>query len=273
MKLTDGQIKDLLHGNQNWDDWVKPMQKLLPQYEINTPARIAGFIAQCGHESLNFTVLEENLNYSAKGLNTIFPKYFKNAGRDAEKYHRKPQDIANVVYANRMKNGDTESNDGWKFRGRGVIQLTGRSNVTRFANDMNMAISEAIEYLETKMGALHSACWYWDSRNINRSADDGDIVTMTKLVNGGTIGLEDRRHHYIRAIEILDGTYVPKPTRILLKVGSTGSEVKSVQKALGLDADGHFGLVTKSKVMEWQESNGLTVDGIVGNKTYYKLIG
>ena len=273
MKLTDGQIKDLLHGNQNWDDWVEPMQKLLPQYEINTPARIAGFIAQCGHESLNFKVLEENLNYSAKGLNAIFPKYFKNAGRDAEKYHRKPQDIANVVYANRMSNGDTESNDGWKFRGRGVIQLTGRSNVTRFGDDIGKRVDETIEYLETKMGALHSACWYWDNRNINRSADDGDIVVMTKLVNGGTIGLEDRRHHYIRAIEILDGTYIPKPTRVLLKVGSTGSEVKSVQKALGLDADGHFGLVTKSKVMEWQESNGLTVDGIVGNKTYYKLIG
>ena len=273
MNLTDGQIKDLLHGNKDWADWVEPMQKLLPQYEINTPARIAGFIAQCGHESLNFKVLEENLNYSAKGLNAIFPKYFKNAGRDAEKYHRKPQDIANVVYANRMSNGDTESNDGWKFRGRGVIQLTGRSNVTRFGDDIGKRVDETIEYLETKMGALHSACWYWDNRNINRSADDGDIVVMTKLVNGGTIGLEDRRHHYIRAIEILDGTYIPKPTRILLKVGSTGSEVKSVQKALGLDIDGHFGLVTKSKVMEWQEANSLTVDGIVGNKTYYKLVG
>ena len=154
MKLTDGQIKDLLHGNKNWDDWVEPMQKLLPQYEINTPARIAGFIAQCGHESLNFTVLEENLNYSAKGLNTIFPKYFKNAGRDAEKYHRKPQDIANVVYANRMKNGDTESNDGWKFRGRGVIQLTGRSNVTRFANDMNMAMFRSNRIFRNKNGCF-----------------------------------------------------------------------------------------------------------------------
>ena len=273
MNLTDGQIKDLLHGNKDWADWVEPMQKLLPQYEINKPARIAGFIAQCGHESLNFKVLEENLNYSAKGLNAIFPKYFKNAGRDAEKYHRKPQDIANVVYANRMSNGDTESNDGWKFRGRGVIQLTGRSNVTRFGDDIGKRVDETIEYLETKMGALHSACWYWDNRNINRSADDGDIVVMTKLVNGGTIGLEDRRHHYIRAIEILDGTYIPKPSKILLKVGSTGGEVKSVQRALNLDVDGHFGLVTKSKVMEWQEANSLTVDGIVGNKTYYKLVG
>jgi putative chitinase len=120
---------------------------------------------------------------------------------------------------------------------------------------------------------LHSACWYWDSRNINRSADDGDIVTMTKLVNGGTIGIEDRKHHYARAIEILDGTYVPKPSPILLKVGSTGDKVKDIQEALGLDADGHFGRVTKAKVMEWQQSNGLTADGIVGSKTYKKLIG
>ena len=273
MKVTEEQVKELLHGNSDWMQWVEPMQKLLPEYKINTPARIAGFIAQCGHESLNFKVLEENLNYSAKGLNAIFSKYFKKAGRDAEKYHRKPQDIANVVYANRMSNGDTESNDGWKFRGRGVIQLTGRSNVTRFGDDIGKNVDETIEYLETKMGALHSACWYWDSRNINRSADDGDIVVMTKLVNGGTIGLEDRKHHYARAIEILDGTYVPKPSPILLKVGSTGENVKAVQEALGLDADGHFGKVTRSKVMEWQEEHGMTVDGIVGKKTYKKLVG
>lgn len=273
MKVTEEQVKELLHGNSDWMQWVEPMQKLLPEYEINTPARIAGFIAQCGHESLNFKVLEENLNYSAKGLNAIFPKYFKNAGRDAETYHRKPQDIANVVYANRMSNGDTESNDGWKFRGRGVIQLTGRSNVTRFGDDIGKRVDETIEYLETKMGALHSACWYWDSRNINRSADDGDIVVMTKLVNGGTIGLEDRKHHYARAIEILDGTYVPKPSPILLKVGSTGDNVKAVQEALGLDADGHFGKVTRSKVMEWQEAHDMTVDGIVGKRTYKKLVG
>jgi putative chitinase len=118
MILTLDQTQALLSGNKNVDEWHKVMVELFPKYDINTPSRIAGFVAQCGHESLNFTVLEENLNYSADGLNKIFPKYFKNVGRDAQEYHRQPEKIANLVYAGRMSNGDAASGDGWRFRGQ-----------------------------------------------------------------------------------------------------------------------------------------------------------
>lgn len=272
MILTEEQIEHLLEGNKDWEEWVEPLQTLLPKYEINTVSRIAGFIAQCGHESLNFKVLEENLNYSADGLNKIFPKYFVRAGRDAQEYHRQPQKIANVVYANRMSNGDTESNDGYFFRGRGVIQLTGRSNYTAFGKTVGMTPEEVVEYLGTKMGALESACWYWDSRNINAACDAGNIEKMTKLVNGGTIGLEDRRHHYKKALRILGGEYTPQPKPILLKVGSTGDEVKQIQEVLGVEADGIFGRMTAEVVKEWQQAHGLTPDGIVGPKTFNAMI-
>jgi len=273
MKLTKEQVEHLLHGNAEWEQWVKPLQDLLPKYEIDTPERIAGFIAQCGHESLNFKITEENLNYSAKGLNAIFPKYFVKAGRNADDYHRQPKKIANVVYASRMGNGDTDSGEGYKFRGRGVIQLTGKNNYTAFGEAIDESnLDKVIKYLETKSGALESACWYWNSRNINKAADEGDIVKMTKLVNGGTIGLEDRKHHYAKAMEILNGTYVLKPAPILLKVGSTGENVKKIQKILGQDQDGHFGKVTEAAVKKWQTNNNLTPDGIVGPKTFKKMM-
>ena len=115
MKVTKNQLMHLLHGNPQWNDWLKPVQEILPKYGIDTVDRVAMFFAQCGHESLNFKVMEENLIYSAKGLNAVFSKYFVNAGRDAEDYHRQPEKIANVVYANRMGNGDTASGDGWPF--------------------------------------------------------------------------------------------------------------------------------------------------------------
>ena len=272
MILTDKQIEQLLHGNNEWDQWVAPLQELLPKYEIDTADRIAMFMAQCGHESLNFKVLKENLNYSAKGLNAIFPKYFERAGRDAQEYHRQPEKIANVVYANRMQNGPTTSGDGWTFSGKGVIQLTGRENTTAFGVSVQMDVEEALEYLATKMGALESACWFWDENNLNRHADAQDVVKATKRINGGTIGLEDRKHHYKRSLDILGGSYVPARSPILLKVGSTGDEVRKAQAALGLEADGHFGKVTQAAVMAWQGDNDLTADGIVGPKTYLKLV-
>ena len=125
MILTLDQVKHILNGKdqEEMESWHKALESILPEYDINTPERIAGFMAQCAHESNNFKVLEENLNYSANGLNKIFPKYFERAGRNAEEYHRQPEKIANIVYANRMGNGDTESREGWLFRGRGIIQL------------------------------------------------------------------------------------------------------------------------------------------------------
>jgi putative chitinase len=181
---------------------VEPLNEALKFYEINNPERISMFLAQVGHESAGMSVMEENLNYSAQGLNKIFPKYFIRAGRDANAYAKKPEKIANVVYSSRMGNGNEASGDGYRYRGRGFIQLTGKSNYSAFAADMEMPLEEATAWLETAEGAIWSACWFWDSRELNKWADKGDIVTVTKKINGGTIGLEDRKNHYAEALHI-----------------------------------------------------------------------
>lgn len=273
MILSSGQIEQLLHGNKDWKSWEQPLKDILAKYQINTPQRIAMFIAQCGHESLNFTVLEENLNYSAKGLNAVFGKYFQRAGRDANAFHRQPERIANVVYADRMGNSNAASGDGWKYRGRGVIQLTGAHNYAMFADAIGKKLSQIIEYVSTKDGALESACWFWNKNDLNRYADNGDIKGATKRINGGYNGLSDREHHYHRAMSVLDNSYKPQAAPVLLKVGSKGPEVIKVQEALNLDVDGVYGLMTKEAVMYWQRKNDLTEDGIVGPKTYAALIG
>ena len=115
-----------------------------------------------------------------KALNAIFPKYFERAGRDAQDYHRQPRKIANVIYANRMDNGDTDSGDGWRFRGGGILQLTGRYNYTKFGEEVEMSPEEAVEYVRTKKGALDSACWFWDTNDINKYADARDVKGATK---------------------------------------------------------------------------------------------
>lgn len=274
LTITKDQVKQLLHGNPDIDEWSSAMSLLFPKYEINTPARIAGFVAQCGHESQNFKTLEENLNYSAEGLNRTFPKYFVKAGRDAQAYHRQPEKIANVVYANRMGNGDTASGEGWKFRGRGVIQLTGKDNYSRFAKYVGKSIDETIEYLKTKQGALESACWFWKTNGLNEIADSGDIVAMTKRINGGTIGLEDRQKHYTHALAVLGGkaTAAPATASTTLRKGDKGPQVVKMQKALGIASDGDFGPGTEAALKRWQAANGLTADGVAGPKTLAKLL-
>lgn len=276
--LTKEKIVHLLHGNPEAEAWADAALEILPKYEINTPNRVAGFFAQCGHESMGFKVLEENLHYRAETLDKIFPKYFKNSGRDANAYAKQPEKIANVVYANRMGNGDTASGDGFKFRGRGIVQLTGRENYTNFGKTISMTAEQVIDYVTTKKGALESACWYWNSRNINAACDANDIVKMTKLINGGTIGLADRQKHYNEALAILGGAASVNPqitdavTHILRK-GSKGELVKKMQAALGIGADGDFGQGTENALKKWQERNGLAADGVAGPKTLAKLIG
>ena len=274
LTITKQQVEQLLHGNPDIDEWSSAMSLLFPKYEINTPARIAGFVAQCGHESQNFKTLEENLNYSAEGLNRTFPKYFVKAGRDAQAYHRQPEKIANVVYANRMGNGDTASGEGWKFRGRGVIQLTGKDNYSRFAKYVGKSIDDTIEYLKTKQGALESACWFWKTNGLNEIADSGDIVAMTKRINGGTIGLEDRQKHYTHALAVLGGkaTAAPATASTTLRKGDKGPQVVKMQKALGIASDGDFGPGTETALKRWQAANGLTADGVAGPKTLSKLL-
>jgi putative chitinase len=276
--LDRSKIIELLHGNPEAEAWADAALEILPKYEIATPHRVAGFFAQCGHESAGFKVLEENLHYRAETLDKIFPKYFANAGRNAADYAKQPEKIANIVYASRMGNGDTASGDGYRFRGRGAIQLTGRDNYTAFGKTIGLTAEEVIDYVQTKKGALESACWYWNSRKINEACDTGDITKMSKLVNGGTIGIDDRRAHFLRALKILDGS-APAPAAgstahsETLRVGSKGELVKRVQAALGVTADGDFGPGTERVVKAWQTANGLTPDGIVGPKTLAKLIG
>lgn len=207
MELTQEQLAELLPNNQNVSEWVDALNNVLPEYEINTPLRVAAFIAQCAHESANFTRLEENLNYRWQTLRKVFPKYFP-TDAIAQEYASRPdkkEAIANRAYGNRMGNGPEESGDGYRYRGRGLIQLTGKNNYTTFAKSLDIPVEEAVEYLETFDGAVQSACWFWDTNNLNKWADEGDMVTLTKKINGGTNGLEDRIKHYKHALKVLNG--------------------------------------------------------------------
>ena len=203
--LTREQLAQLIPGNPYLDNWLEALNEILPEYEINTPKRVAAFVAQCAHESGGFRALKENLNYKAATLRKVFPKYFP-TDAIANEYANKPNKqaaIANRVYANRMGNGPEESGDGFRYCGRGLIQLTGKENYTWFAASLEIPVEEAAEYLQTFEGAVQSACWFWETNNLNQWADKGDILTLTKRINGGTIGLEDRIKHYNHALHVL----------------------------------------------------------------------
>jgi len=199
-ELTREQLAQIIPGNPYIDHWFHALSQALPDYEINTPQRIAAFLAQCGHESGGFTAIKENLNYKAESLVRVWPRYF-NAG-NANDYAHNQEKIANRAYANRMGNGPEESGDGWKFCGRGLIQLTGRSNYQAFADSLQISIDDASEYLKTFEGCVQSACWFWEANNLNQYADSGDILTMTKRINGGVLGLDDRTARYQKALRV-----------------------------------------------------------------------
>lgn len=201
--ITLEQLKQLIPTNQYVEQWHEALEQLLPEYEIDTPHRIAAFIAQCSHESGGFTSLKENLNYRAETLRKVFPKYFTESS--AQQFAGQQEAIANRVYANRMGNGPEESGDGYRYCGRGLIQLTGKDNYQNFADSLEMNVEELPDYLGTFEGAVQSACWFWENNNLNQWADKGDIVTLTKRINGGTIGLEDRIKHYEHACHVLQG--------------------------------------------------------------------
>ena len=180
------------------DAVIQMIPETAAKFQINTPLRLAHFLAQCGHESGGFKATSENLNYSAKGLMGIFKKYFPTEAL-ANAYQRNPQKIANKVYANRMANGDEASGDGYKFRGRGYIQLTGKDNYTRFGNAIGENILSNPDVVSGKY-ALLSAAWFWSNNGLNKLADGGAtdavVTSITKRVNGGTIGLADRIKHF-----------------------------------------------------------------------------
>ena len=286
--FTKEQLGKIFPNNKNIDELFAALSSELPKYDITSVERVAGFLAQCGHESAGFTVKKENLNYSADGLLKVFPKYFKTQA-DANAYARQPAKIANRVYGNRMGNGPESSGEGFKFCGRGYIQLTGKSNYSAFAKSINKSLDEAIAYLETINGAVESACWFWKTNNINRFCDANDIVGMTKAINGGTNGLQDRTDYFVKAKSIIQsgsGLSTVKSTvtppappappedpfnQVLLQIGSKGEEVKQAQLKLGLPADGSYGQKTEVAVKRFQEANGLTITGRIDAKTAMKL--
>jgi putative chitinase len=202
MTFTKEQLKAIIGNNEYLDDWYAALVKILPDYDINTSKRIAAFIAQCAHESGKFTAITENLNYRASSLKKVFPKYFSTDAL-ANAYAGQPEKIANKVYANRMGNGTESSGDGWKYRGAGLIQITGKTNHQAFATSVDMPIAEVPEYLRTFEGAVQSACFFWETNKLNQYADSGDIVTLSKRINGGTNGLEDRQKYYALATTVL----------------------------------------------------------------------
>ena len=189
------------------DTVITQIPGVLDKFEINTPLRLAHFLAQCGHESGGFKVVSENLNYGAAGLQSIFKKYF--TAESAKEYQRKPEKIANIVYANRMGNGNQASGEGYKFRGRGFIQLTGKDNYTAFDKTVEDDIIANPELVATKYPLL-SAAWFFHKNGLHKIADEGatDVVVtkVTKRVNGGTIGLPDRIKHFNEYNNLLNGS-------------------------------------------------------------------
>lgn len=202
--FTLNKLKLLIPRNPYVEHWHEALTMILPDYEINTIPRVSAFLAQTIHESAGFTALKENLNYQAKSLMRVWPRLFPDL-ETANRYAHNQQAIANRAYGGRMGNGPEDSGDGWKFCGRGLIQLTGRDNYQSFADSLEIGIDEIPEYLGTFEGAVQSACWFWETNNLNTIADNGDILTLTKRINGGTIGLEDRMKHYHHALQILQG--------------------------------------------------------------------
>ena len=279
--ITLEQFSAMIPKNKDPESWYDAAVPMFEKYEINTTNRLAGFMAQCAHESLDFTRLEENLNYSEKALNGVFGRYFGKGKRNAKEYARKPEKIANYVYQDEYRSkrgamGNTTAGDGWRFRGRGIKQLTGRNNYTAFGKSVGMSAEEAADYVATERGALESACWFWATNKLDKWADNGDIKGLTKKINGGTIGLEDRTRRWEEALAILGGE-VPTPKKTTssavrtLRKGMQGDDVKKMQKAIGVGADGDFGPGTLVAVKKWQKLNGLVADGIVGPATQAKM--
>lgn len=293
--ITLEQFSAMIPKNKDPKSWYDAAIPMFQKYEINTPLRIAGFMAQCAHESADFTLLEENLNYSEKALNSVFSRYFGPGKRNAAEYARNPEKIANYVYMDEFRSrrgaiGNVQPGDGWRFRGRGIKQLTGRNNYTAFGQTVGMTAEEAAEYIATPKGALESACWFWATNKLEKYADADDNVGLTKKINGGTIGLDDRNKRYAAAKAILGGKSVPAapkaavaesakpkaPARAgarTLKKGDKGDDVAKMQKVLGIAADGDFGFGTLTALKKWQKLNGLTADGIAGPITQAKMFG
>ena len=182
--------------------WLQPLEDTFAKYDINTPERQAAFIGQCAHESGNFKTLEENLNYKPEALMRVWPSRFPDLAT-AMKYAHNPEAIANKVYGGRMGNGPEETGDGWKYHGRGLIQLTGKENYANCESSIGVDLLSNPNLLNTPEYAALSAGWFWNKKGLNALADAGDFETMTKRINGGTLGLEDRKAKIAKALSVL----------------------------------------------------------------------
>lgn len=191
------QLKKLHIG----PEWVDALNATFERFDISNPLRQACFIGQCGHECGNFRILEENLNYRAEALQKLWPRRFD--AQKAQMCARNPKLIANTVYSSRMGNRDEASGDGWRFRGRGCIQLTGHANYYHAGQALGVDFVMEPDLVATPMYAAMTAGWFWDTHKINRFADTRDFIGMTKKINGGTIGLNDRIKHINHALEVL----------------------------------------------------------------------
>lgn len=196
-------FSNVFPSNPDKNEWISSLAEVLPDYEVNNEFRIAAFIAQCGHETAGFTRLSENLNYSSKHRILIIFGNRINDPTDVEELVNNPEKLANVIYGNRMGNGPPYSGDGWLFRGRGCLHLTGRENYQRFADAVGLSLNAAIRYVETRDGAVESACWYWNDRKLNAFADSGDFNKLTRAINGGLNGINERRDIYNKALNLL----------------------------------------------------------------------
>jgi putative chitinase len=282
-------LQQMISGNREIPDWYDALCDILPKYDITTPERVVGFVTQCAHESNNFRSLEENLNYSVEALVRVFSRYFTGPnGRNPRDYARNPEKLANYVYMDKYRSragalGNIQPGDGWRFRGRGIKQLTGRNNYAAFGRTVGMTAEQAADYVATKRGALESACWFWSTRNLNRFADQRDIVGLSRAINGGDIGLADRRNRWNRGLTIIGtpAAATPHPTPVapqpatgqVLARGSRGPQVARLQQALGILADGIFGPGTESALRQWQQGMRLPATGIADTETMRRLIG
>lgn len=200
--LTVDQFKSICPNNKNPEATCSAINLILPKYDIKTKQQVAMWLGQCSHESGEFNTLKENLNYSAKGLNATWKKRFPTI-EYAKLYERNPEAIANKVYCDRMGNGCEESGDGYKFRGRGCIQLTGKDNYTALSKYLNKTLDETVQYCETIAGAIESGCFFWKTNNLNRFVDKNDFIGLTEAINGGQNGLAERTAIYKKALSIL----------------------------------------------------------------------
>ena len=269
MNMTFEQLTQIVKVKTKAKAWYAALEKFLPKYHIISNEQIAMFLAQTSHESIDFSKLSENMNYTtAARIQKVFAKRLAMYNRSASEFVRNPEGLANLVYANRMGNGAPETGDGFKFRGRGLLHLTGREEYTDFATYIGKSLEQTVSYLETIDGAVESACFFWKTRKL--ASLGGDVEKVSRIVNGGVNGLEDRVRRYQLAIKILGGastTVLP-----ILKEGARGPEVKRVQQLLRIQETGSFGPITKAALIRFQEQEGLTPDGILGPQTAKVLI-